>query len=416
MCHEQLDALSSDDQIQQVAPAPSPRPCPLHPHVHCARACISRARLTLACRTMGIPEDRALMNYLVPPEEDPEGHIVQVCALECVTGTPQPACAHHPARLSIPFLPPQLCCDLPCGPMHIRALCAAILAKGEGMTHAGYTPLKSLRLWKNGAGDLGAAAVSELLRQGISAPVPGAEPGKAKPKKSKKGKKKAIAYPGVALTHVEIMDNEVGPEGAGLLGSSLMAGANPSLMTLVLDLNPRISDEGVARLFMGLRTNCSITKVSLSHCGVTATGAQAIADALRSGTSVITHLNLTGNAIGSVGLQALAHAAQSTTLTDLILTDNSIGCSIDPAENRTAMEALVEALTAESSALSLVDLDMNPLAPADAALLVDAVRDNERVRGFKVDASLPAELFDALNKAEKKGKKGKKGKGKGKKK
>ena len=43
--------------------------------------------------------------------------------------------------------------------------------------------------------------------------------------------------------------------GCRALGDALMMGANKSLLTLRLDNNPGIGDEGVVGLSMGLRTN-----------------------------------------------------------------------------------------------------------------------------------------------------------------
>lgn len=45
------------------------------------------------------------------------------------------------------------------GPACIRALCAALLAKGVGMKVAPYQPIKSLRFWRAAATDAGVAAV-----------------------------------------------------------------------------------------------------------------------------------------------------------------------------------------------------------------------------------------------------------------
>ena len=57
------------------------------------------------------------------------------------------------------------------------------------------------------------------------------------------------------LTHLEFMDSNVGAPGCRALGDALMMGANRSLLTLRLDNNPAVSNEGVTELCMGLRTN-----------------------------------------------------------------------------------------------------------------------------------------------------------------
>lgn len=141
------------------------------------------------------------------------------------------------------------------------------------MQQAPYTPLKSLRLWRNNAGDAGVAAVAHMLKMGPpppDIPVPPAPKAKGKGKK-KKGKQKGPTGPPpipvqlIPLTHVEFMDNNVGPEGCHSLADALMLGANSSLLTLRLDINPAIGDYGIAELCKGLRTNRTLTVRKYMH-------------------------------------------------------------------------------------------------------------------------------------------------------
>jgi Leucine Rich repeat len=71
----------------------------------------------------------------------------------------------------------------------------------------------------------------------------------------------------VQLTHLEFMDCGVGPVGCLALGESVMMGANRSLLTLRLDNNPSIGDEGIIELCKGLRTNKTL-KVCVVVAGV----------------------------------------------------------------------------------------------------------------------------------------------------
>jgi hypothetical protein len=54
-------------------------------------------------------------------------------------------------------------------PPHVRALCAAVLARGAGMRLPAYRPLKRLRLLQApGVGDGGAEAAAEVVRDGCA--------------------------------------------------------------------------------------------------------------------------------------------------------------------------------------------------------------------------------------------------------
>lgn len=139
-----------------------------------------------------------------------------------------------------------------------------------------------------------------------------------------------------------------------------------------------------------------------------------MAELLSSPFCNIVELDLRGNDLRSEGLEALATAAMANTkLETLHLADNSIGGSASAEINRAAIDALGSALAAPETVCKLcrVDLEMNTLAEEDAAALAGYLgEDNKKVLSFKVDSSLPGELFDKLFRAETKGKKGAKGK------
>ena len=59
----------------------------------------------------------------------------------------------------------------------------------------------------------------------------------------------------VQLTHLQLMDNQIGGPGCLALGEALMLGGNTSLMTLRLDHNVTMGTEGLIQLSKGLRTN-----------------------------------------------------------------------------------------------------------------------------------------------------------------
>jgi Ran GTPase-activating protein (RanGAP) involved in mRNA processing and transport len=157
-----------------------------------------------------------------------------------------------------------------------------------------------------------------------------------------------------------------------------------------------------------------LQKLTLSFCGVTFEGVEPLAELLASPFSNLVELDLRGNDIRSEGLHSLAAAAMTNTkLETLQLADNSIGGSASHEVNRSAIDALGAALAAPEAECRLcrVDLEMNTLAEDDAAALAGYLgEDNKKVVSFKVDSSLPGELFDKLFRAETKGKKGKKSK------
>jgi hypothetical protein len=295
------------------------------------------------------------------------------------------------------------------GPAGVRALAAAILSKGQGFKVPGYKHVKALRMWKADAKDTGCAAIAEVLRNG--------------PKES------------ILLEMVELMDSNITSVGAAAMGSALMLGANASLTTLRLDMNPAIGDEGIAALARGLRTNRTLKVLTLSYCGLGPSGAASIASVITSPLPVLEAIDLTGNALTSVGLEALATAAKSSKfLKELVLCDNSIGGGFllprragAPGEtgllgdtpstpapsgagagssaaegesaaavlnervthaaavSKAALTSLGEALSSPDCGLCRVNLEMNALTTADAETLLPFLSpDNKKVEMFKV--------------------------------
>lgn len=307
--------------------------------------------------------------------------------------------------------------------------------RGETMEHHSFKSLKSMRLWSSSIEDAGAGALAHLLLTG-----PPLE---------------------VGLTHLEIMDDSIGPAACRALGDSLVLGGNSTLMTLRLDLNRGIGDDGIGELCKGLRTNRVLSKLTLSYCGVTTVGATALAHLLASPASVRTLLRVVmvivialtddgaaehdgarptrqrtrirGIACALVRCQDTQEArdavpcrqchrrsalssdatlleAGGTMLVTVIFVCYPWQASTEV--NQEALHMLGAALMAPEDACKLakVDLEMNALAPADARVLVEYLPpENKKVVSFKVDTSLPADVFDALVRVDS----GKKAKGKG---
>ncbi|KAA0175441.1 hypothetical protein FNF27_03141 [Cafeteria roenbergensis] len=315
-----------------------------------------------ACTSIGLTPHEDLMTALVPEEDDGTG-----------IGN--------------------LCFDKDLGPGGIRAFCAAVLGRGASMEHHAYKSLVSLRLWATGIEDAGMGSLAQLLLAGPAFDV--------------------------KLTHLEVMDDAIGPAGCRAIGDALMLGGNATLMTLRLDLNKGILDAGAIELCKGLRTNRTLSTLTLSFCGITEAAVPALAEVLTSPFSNLTELDLRGNSLKSEGLLALSESLMGNTkLETLHLADNGIGASTEEV-NRTAIEALgtVLAAPAETSKVCRVDMEMNTIAEDDAVVLASFLGpENTKVLSFKVDSSLPGELFDKLFRSDAGKKKGKGKKKKGKKK
>lgn len=188
------------------------------------------------------------------------------------------------------------------GPAQMRLLCSALLARGAGMKVPAYKHLKRLKLLHAEIGDEGAEAGAEVLRDGCAESLC------------------------VRLEAVELVDCGVGPRGASALGQALMLGANASLSSLNLDLNQGLGDSGVGALCRGLESNRLLKQLSLRYCGLGPGAAQSLTSVLRSPLTSLEILDLSGNHLGSPGLQTLALAARgSRSLQELRLSDNGIG-------------------------------------------------------------------------------------------
>jgi hypothetical protein len=248
----------------------------------------------------------------------------------------------------------------------------------------------------------------------------------------------------VRLEGLTLFRSGVGPAGARALGDALCLGANTTLLSLALDCNEAIGDEGVAGLARGLTTNRALKMLSLAACSIGPRGAAALGAALKSPLCVLEKIDLSGNAIGAEGLLALAEgAAASKTLQALVLSNCTIagGCgsgaaaaaasnaatpaaaAATPSESKggegdaappplgkRALLTLGAALRETVCGLNSVDLDANPLSAGDADVLVPFLEGNGKVVSFRVPVTLPPDRFSKLFRAPAPAKKKKGGK------
>lgn len=120
-----------------------------------------------------------------------------------------------------------------------------------------------------------------------------------------------------------------------------------------------------------LRFMVALTSLNLEGNDIGADGAEALADALKSGMAVLTHLNLSFNRIGVEGAKALADALKSGmgALTILSLAENDLA---DNGRDMSGIEALASAL-AGNAVLTGLDVLWNNLGDGAKRVLRDAV-------------------------------------------
>jgi len=261
----------------------------------------------------------------------------------------------------------------------------------------------------------------------------------------------------IKLAYLELTNNGITEIGAFALGRSLQrfqfGQANVSLITLNLDHNTTLGTNGVAALCLGLRTNSTLKKLSLKYCNLDGESGGPLGEVLFNSQCGLNILDLQGNRLGapyyekddngdvvededgepvvaSTGLLDLCPGLKiNLNLKELILADNQISTSewdakglvtfaeaivnhptlakVDLLYNRIAKEK-----TPEEKEYFEANSDADPWKGANALLAATdgATGGNKNISTFRIDASIPDEIFTKLNKMGGGGKKGKKGK------
>lgn len=274
--------------------------------------------------------------------------------------------------------------DGPIGAPHTVALSKALLGNpltAPDLAGGPYQTLQSLRIWRCNIGDDGAVAVAEMLKLGAEK---------------------------MNLTYVELLDNRIGVRGCAALGAALDCQPHPSkVVTLNLDYNDGIGCEGAKALCQGLLSNPVLKQLHLRYCGIGPVGALAIAQVIAMPACAVHCLDLLGNVVGVEGLRKLSDGLRRTkAVKTLDLADNRIAGDVE------SLAHFSRALMTNQS-LTHVDLNYNHLGIEGALALQPALdKENKRIEVFKVDSSLPTEIFQSLYRegggGGKKGKKGKK--------
>ncbi|KAL0239802.1 hypothetical protein GEMRC1_009910 [Eukaryota sp. GEM-RC1] len=124
------------------------------------------------------------------------------------------------------------------------------------------------------------------------------------------------------ITIVTLSYNSIGDEDVRALTDALKVNATVTVIDLQANY---IGDEGARALAEALKVNDTVTLVNMSYNCIRNDGARALAEALKVNTTV-TCVYLRSNAIGDEGARALAEALKvNTTITTIELSSNSIG-------------------------------------------------------------------------------------------
>lgn len=259
------------------------------------------------------------------------------------------------------------------GPHGCRALVNAMIGRVP------FTAIKDIRICSK-IEDGGAAAVASLLSTTAKKMVLG-------PNNS------STAPPEWQLEYIELINNDIGCDGALALGRSLCVGMNKTLTTLILDFNKTLGSQGVEALCKGVNTNSTLKKLSLRYCGIDKNGGKPLTGVLRFKKTALIFLDLSNNQLGGLGLFDICEGLSlNTSLKTLRLAENAIGQTDDDSK---ALGKFAGILMKHVSIIS-VDMLYNNIGTSGGTLLLPAVAANTRIIELKVDPRMDNALFQSL--------------------
>lgn len=272
------------------------------------------------------------------------------------------------------------------GPDGCRALVNAMIGKidDSGTIKNPFTATKDLRIMRSRIKDGGAVAISTMLvatarRKSVNTAHKGG----------------SLDQPVWKIEYLELMDNDIGRDGAMALGRSLSVGMNTTLSSLVLDFNRTLLSDGVAALCRGLATNSTLKKLSLKHCGIDEKGGGPIAKMLLFKRLGLISLDLTGNCLGAVGLADICVGLlDNSSLKTLRLAENSIGHA---EEDMKSLKIFADVLSKNKSLIA-VDLLHNRIGSAGGSILLPSVQGSAQITEFRVDSNMDDEIYYSLYK------------------
>lgn len=189
---------------------------------------------------------------------------------------------------------------------------------------------------------------------------------------------------------------------------------NRTLLTLNLDYNASLGNDGVSGLAKGLIMNTTLKELSLRFCGIRK--GDAISDILSNAKTAIISLDLDGNLLGGNGFKDLCRGLEHNEILQTInLGDNNF---VPDAQSLSDLECLGSVL-AKNKSITTISFLRNAIGRSGGMILLEKLSMNKTINSLQVDINLGSEIYEALSRmpvSDKKKKKGGKKGGKKKKK
>ncbi len=188
---------------------------------------------------------------------------------------------------------------------------------------------------------------------------------------------------------------------------------NRTLLTLNLDYNTGLKSAGICALSRGLAMNSVLKNLSLRFCGIDEASGSSISNILSFPKSSLVLLDLEGNLLGGMGVANICCPALATnsTLQTLNLADNNF---IPDDDTIIALESFGNVLAANKW-LTEINMLRNVIGIDGGVALLEGMGRNNTITTFKIDTTLPSDIYNGLsrmpissNKKNKGGKKKKK--------
>ena len=186
-----------------------------------------------------------------------------------------------------------------------------------------------------------------------------------------------------ALRNLELYGNNIGDEGAKAIADALKSGT--AVLTKLSLYGNYISDDGVKAIAEALKANAALTTLHVGHNSFDEKAANGIVRAARQ-QDKITNLGLGGCKIGPIGAKEIADYMQFTTvLTTLWLNGNIIGDE--------GAKAIADALQSGTAVLTELHLASNNIGDNGAKAIAEALKVNRVLT--KLNIQYNASMGDA---------------------
>lgn len=131
------------------------------------------------------------------------------------------------------------------------------------------------------------------------------------------------------VAFLELLDNNITPLGCEFLSKALHPKNQPQIQILKLDHN-QFGSEGVIALSEGLAINPVLRMLSLTYCGITEEGAEALFEIMIYSRSALEEVNLSGNLLRNEGISVLFRGLSiAKSLKKILVADNQFDDSED---------------------------------------------------------------------------------------